>query len=60
MPLIVEGNVFYVLENRVGYAYNQSEIAARIIISALKFKALIDEERLEADRLKGSPLYVAI
>ncbi len=56
VPLIVEGNVFYVLENRVGYAYNQSEIAARIIISALKFKALIDEERLEADRLKGSPL----
>lgn len=56
IPLIVEGNVFYLMKRKTDLNLNQIEFAAKIIISALKFKDLIDKEKLTVDMQNGKPI----
>lgn len=57
VPLIEEGNVFYLLENKQNNStLTQVELATRLILSALKFNELIDKEELEVDMQKDQPL----
>lgn len=56
-PLPINSNVFYLLEDKPHCAdWSQVYTAAALIVSVLKFKALIDQETLEVDMQSGSPL----
>ncbi len=56
-PLIIEGNVFYLMKNKLkSLDLDQAEIATILILSILKFKRLIDIEGLEVDLQSGNPL----
>ena len=57
LPLIIEGNVFYLIKNKFdSEILNQVEIATALVLSILKFKRLIDTEELEVDLQNGKPL----
>jgi carnitine O-acetyltransferase len=57
VPLIEEGNVFYLLENKQNNCtLTQLELATSLILSVLKFKELIDNEELAVDMQKDQPL----
>lgn len=49
IPLIIEGNVFYLLKSKENLQINQVELATNIITSALEFNKLIDQEKLDVD-----------
>lgn len=54
IPLIIEGNVFYLLKRKVNS--NQAELATQVILSALEFKNLIDKEKLKIDMQNQKPI----
>lgn len=56
-PLVKNGNVFYLIKNRLKtLGLPQANIAASLVISVLKFKSLIDSEELEVDLQNGQPI----
>jgi len=56
-PLPINSNVFYLLKDKLeGSDLSQTYIAAALVLSILKFKALIDKEELKVDLQDGKPI----
>ncbi len=56
MPIVINSNYFVLLKDPPSGPMPQIERAARLITSLLKFKALLDSERLPPDQIRGTPL----
>ena len=56
IPIAININYFLLLKDPPAGALPQIKRAARLIISLLKFKTLLDTEELEPDQLHGRPL----
>ncbi len=56
-PLVLDGNVFYLMRNKLNdLNLSQEYIAAALILSICKFKDLIDSEKFEVDLQDGRPI----
>ncbi|WZL73294.1 choline/carnitine O-acyltransferase [Clostridiaceae bacterium 35-E11] len=56
-PLIINGNVFYVIKNKLKeLGFSQEYIAAALSVSICRFKSLIDREELEVDLQDENPI----
>ncbi|WP_053957323.1 choline/carnitine O-acyltransferase [Inediibacterium massiliense] len=56
-PLIIEGNVFYIIKNKLkDLGVTQEYMATALILSVCRFKGLIDREELDVDLQEDRPI----